>query len=139
VIHHDFSPFWGGKGKTPILILPLFKIAAAAPEQSVLLDQVVWLVFDNCLSWQSMSRLSCDTAGEVEHLEEGQYLSIAASKSGHALPAISKISKKLVTYMVGLVAVSPYKHGQFYSCAKGVAENASAEALKWLNKLKNEP
>jgi hypothetical protein len=48
--------------------------------------------------------------------------------------------------MVGLVTVtvSPYMHGQaFNSCSKGVADHAvllqSAEALKWLNKLKNEP
>jgi hypothetical protein len=39
--------------------------------------------------------------------------------------------------MEGLVAMSPYKHGQFNSRAKGVTEHASAEALKWLNKLKN--
>ena len=51
-------------------------------------------------------------AEEVEHLAESQYLSIAASKSGHAIQLVlsPKISKYLVAYMAGLVAVSPYKH-----------------------------
>jgi hypothetical protein len=55
--------------------------------------------------------------------------------------ALPKISKNLVAYMKGLVAVSPYNHDPFDSRAKG-PEHASAKALKWLkplNKLKNEP
>ena len=35
--------------------------------------------------------------------------------------------------------MSPYKHGQYNSRAKSVAEHASAEVMKNLNKLKNEP
>ena len=41
--------------------------------------------------------------------------------------------------MEGLVAVSPYKDGPFDSRAKGVAEHATKEAFKNLNKPKNEP
>ena len=72
-------------------------------------------------------------------MAESQYLSIAASKSGALKNAIPKISKHLVAYMAGLVAVSPYKNGPFDSRAKGVAEHAAAEAYNQLNKLKNEP
>jgi len=103
------------------------------------LNQVFWLVLDDAFSWRSMSRLSCKTVEEVEHLAESQYLSIAASKSGAALKAIPKISKHLVAYMEGLVAVSPYKDGPFDSRAKGVAEHAATEAFNNLNKIKNEP
>jgi len=104
------------------------------------LNQVFWLVLDDAFSWRSMSRLSCNTVKEkVEQLAESQYLSIAASKSGAALKAIPKISKHLVAYMEGLVAVSPYKDGPFDSRAKGVAEHAATEAFNNLNKIKNEP
>ena len=116
--------------------LPLFK---PAPDKCVVLNQVFWLVLDDAFSWRSMSRLSCNTVEEVEHLAESQYLSIAASKSGAALKAIPKISKHLVAYMEGLVAVSPYKDGPFDSRAKGVAEHAATEAFNNLNKIKNEP
>ena len=106
-----------------------------APDKCVVLNQVFWLVLDDAFSWRSMSRLSCNTVEEVEHLAESQYLSIAASKSGAALKAIPKISKHLVAYMEGLVAVSPYKDGPFDSRAKGVAEHAATEAFNNLNKL----
>ena len=116
--------------------LPLF---TSSPEKCVVLNQVFWLVFDDAFSWRSMSNLSCNTVEEIEHLAESQYLSIAASKSGAALKAIPKISKHLVAYMEGLVAVSPYQDGPFDSRAKGVAEHTSAEAFNLLNKLNNEP
>jgi hypothetical protein len=53
-------------------------------------------VFNDSLSesWRSMSKLACDTAEEVEQLADSQsseYLSIAASRSGRALPAVPKI------------------------------------------------
>jgi hypothetical protein len=41
--------------------------------------------------------------------------------------------------IIDIIAVSPYKHGPFDSRAKDVGENASAEAMKNLSKLKNEP
>ena len=119
--------------------LPLFTTDRTAPEKCVLLNQVFWLVLDDAFSWRSMSRLACNTVEEVEHLAESQYVSIAASKSGAALKAVPKISKHLVAYMAGLVAVSPYKHGAFDPRAKGIAEQAATEAFNNLNKLKNEP
>ena len=113
----------------PRLPLPLFKTDRTAPEKCVLLSQVFWLLLDDAFSWQSMSRLSCQTMEEVERLAESQHLSISASKSGAALKAIPKISKHLVAYMAGLVAVSPYTNGPFDSRTKGVAEHAATEAL----------
>jgi hypothetical protein len=88
-----------------------------------LLNQVFWLVFDDSLSWRSMSNLACDTTEEVEQLADSQYLFITASRSGSALLAVPKISKNLIAYMAGLVAVSPYGHGPFNSRAKGVAQH----------------
>ena len=119
--------------------LPLFTTDRTAPEKCVFLNQVFWLVLDDAFSWRSMSRLACNTVEEVEHLAESQCVSIAASKSGAALKAVPKISKHLVAYMAGLVAVSPYKHGAFDPRAKGIAEQAATEAFNNLNKLKNEP
>jgi hypothetical protein len=89
-----------------------------------LLNQVFWLVFDDSLShsWRSMSNLACDTMKEVEQLADSQYLFITASRSGSALSAVPKISKNLVVYMAGLLAVSPYRHGPF-NFAKGVAQH----------------
>jgi hypothetical protein len=52
---------------------------------------------------------------------------------------LPKISRNLVAYMAGLVAVSSYKNGPFYFRAKGVVEHASAEAMKNPNKNKNKP
>jgi hypothetical protein len=76
-----------------------------------LIHQVFWLVFDDSLSWWRMSNLAWDTVEKVEQLADIQYLSIASYRSGSALPAVPNISKNLISYMVGLVAVSPYKHG----------------------------
>jgi hypothetical protein len=47
--------------------------------------------------------------------------SVQAIKSGAALKAVPKLSKHLVPYMEGLLAVSPYVNGPFDSHAKGVA------------------
>jgi hypothetical protein len=67
---------------------------------------------------------------------ETQYPSVQATKSGAALKAVPKLSKHLVAYMEGLLAVSPYVNGPF---AKGVAEAVAAAALSDLNQLANEP
>jgi hypothetical protein len=64
--------------------------------------------------------------------------SVQATKSGAALKAVPKLSKNLVAYMEGLLAVSPYVNGPFDSHAKGVAVLAEAAALSDLNQLANE-
>ena len=95
-------------------------------------------MLDDAFSWRSMSHLSRDTVEDIESLAESQYVSIPASKSGPALKAVPKISKPLVAYLEGLLAVSPFANGYFDSRAKGVAELAAAEGLKNLNELSNE-
>ena len=85
-----------------------------------------------------MSDLSRDTVEDIESLAESQYLSIPGSKSGGPLKAVPKISKNLVAYLEGLLAVSPYASGAFDPRAKGVAEAAAMEALTALNKHTNE-
>ena len=70
---------------------------------------------------------------------ESQYPSVQATKSGAALKAVPKLSKHLVAYMEGLLAVSPYVNCPFDSRAKGVAEAVAAAALSDLNQLANEP
>jgi hypothetical protein len=70
---------------------------------------------------------------------ETQYPSDQATKSGTALMAVPKLSKQLVAYMEGLLAVSHYVNGPFNSRAKGVAEAVAAAALSDLSQLANEP
>jgi hypothetical protein len=70
---------------------------------------------------------------------ETQYPSVQATKSGAALKEVPKLSKHLVAYMEGLLAMSPYVNGPFDSRAKGVAEAVAATALSDLNQLANEP
>jgi hypothetical protein len=50
-----FFALLGKKGKPSIPRLPLFEIDLAALEQSVLLDQMFWLVFNDGLSLRSIS------------------------------------------------------------------------------------
>ncbi len=54
--------------------------------------------------------------------------SVQATKSGAALKAVQKLSKHLVAYMEGLLAVSRYVNGPFDSHVKGVAVLAEAVA-----------
>ena len=63
--------------------------------------------------------------------------SVQATKSGAALKAVPKLSKHLVAYMEGLLAVSPYVNGPFDSRAKSVAEAVADAALSDLNQLAN--
>jgi hypothetical protein len=70
---------------------------------------------------------------------ETQYPSVQATESGAVLKAVPKLSKRLVAYMEGLLAVSLYVNGPFDSRAMGVAEAVSAAALLDLNQLANEP
>jgi hypothetical protein len=70
---------------------------------------------------------------DIETLVETQYPSVQATKSGTALKAVLKLFEHLVTYMEGLLAISPYVNGPFDSRTKGVA------ALSDLNQLANEP
>jgi hypothetical protein len=93
----------------PRLPSPLFRTDPAAPEQSVLLNQVLWLLFNDCLSWPWAEHVVL----VLRHSGGGQAFcgilrAIAASKFGHTLLAAPKISKNLVAYtgMVGLVAVT---------------------------------
>ena len=66
---------------------------------------------------------------------ETQFPSVQATKSGAALKTVPKLSKHLVAYMEGLLAVSPYYvNGPFDSCAKGVVEAVAASELSDLNK-----
>ncbi len=60
---------------------------------------------------------------------EAHYPLVQATKAGTALKAVLILSKHLVAYMVGLLAVSPYVNGTFKSLAKGVAEAIAAAAL----------
>jgi hypothetical protein len=64
---------------------------------------------------------------------------LQATKSGAALREVPKLSKYLVSYMEGLLAVSPNVNGPFDSQSKGVAESVAAAALSDLSQLANEP
>ena len=64
---------------------------------------------------------------------------LQATKSDAALKAVPKLSKHIVAYMEGLLAVSRHVNSPFDSRPKGVAEALSAAALSDLNQLANEP
>jgi hypothetical protein len=92
---------------------------------------VFWLEFDDCPSWRSMARLSCNTAEEVERLAEIRRkvsTSPLSQLNLGTLPAVPKTSKNRVAYMAGLVA---HSCSTSMACsnarAKGVAEPASTE------------
>ncbi len=68
-----------------------------------------------------------------------QHLDLAVHSRLFLLLQLPKMSRNLVAYMAGLVAVGSYKNGPFDSRAKGVVEHASTEAMKNPNKNKNKP
>ncbi len=87
------------------------------------------------------NRISCDIICWISHVIldvkcESQYPSFQAYKSGAELKAVRKLSKHIVKYMEGLLAVSTYVNGPFDSRAKGVVEAVAAAALTDLNNLK---
>jgi hypothetical protein len=60
--------------------------------------------------------ISCDIIYQISYVildvkYETQYPLVQATKSGAALKAVPKLSKHLVAYMEGLLAVSPYVNG----------------------------
>ena len=111
----------------------------AAPEQCVLLNQVFWLVYDDLSSWPSMSFYHRTSVEDVEALAQSEYSAIAESPSGRALHAVPKISKLLVAYLQGLVAVSPYFRGTADPRASGYAEEVATDAFDKLNVIKKAP
>jgi hypothetical protein len=104
--------------------------------------QVFSSVFNSLTDFALFVCMCCprqDSVEDIETLAETQYPSVQATKFGAALKAVPKLSKHLVAYMEGLLALSPYVNGPFYSRAKGVAEAVAAVALSDLNQLANEP
>ena len=108
--------------------LPLF---ALNKDQTCYLNQVFWLVYDDVSSWRSMSFYHRSKVEDIEALAESEFAAIDDSA-----PACPKISKHLVAYMEGLVAVAPYLRGTADPSAQGFAEAVAAEAFDRLNAVK---
>lgn len=112
--------------------LPLFVLTK---DQNYYLNQVFWLVYDDLSSWPSMSFYHRTSVEDVEALAKSEYSAIAESPSGRALHAVPKISKLLVAYLQGLVAVSPYFRGTADPRAAGFAEEVAVQTFDRLNKV----
>ena len=70
-----------------------------------------------------MDYLHCYSMAEVLAMMEWDYLTIYALQSGKALGAMSRKSKTFMSYIAGLMAVSPYSHGACDKSAKGLAKS----------------
>jgi hypothetical protein len=71
---------------------------------------------------------------DVEAVAESEF---AAAIPDASLPACSKISKAFVSYLAGLVAVSPYRRGTADPRAAGFAEEVAAATFGKLHAYKS--
>ncbi len=109
--------------------LPLFSFKGS----NSYLNQVFWLVYDGATSWRSLSFYHCPKVEDVEALAESEF--VASPEA--SLPACPTISKAFVSYLAGLVAVSPYQRCTADPHAAGFAEEVAAATFGKLNALKN--
>ena len=72
---------------------------------------------------------------EVLAMMEWDYLTIYALQSGKALGAMSRKSKTFMSYIAGLMAVSPYSHGACDKSAKGLAKSHLCRTSKSLGSV----
>ena len=86
------------------------------------LNQAFWLVCDDATSWDGGSACSfCRRpkmrGSDMEALAESEFAAIPEA----SLPACAKISKPFVSYLAGLMVVSPYRCGTVNPRAAGFA------------------
>ena len=85
--------------------LPLFTMQAPASKRRYL-NEVFLLVLDDLPTWRSMNTYAVDTEAQLKLLAAADHLAIEATSSGAAFMAIPKLSKTLVSYLVGLMVTS---------------------------------
>ena len=115
--------------------LPLFDPNAPAPKRRYL-NEVFLLVLDNIPTWRSMSATyAVDSEAQMQTLAASDFPAIPASPSGPACMAIPKLSKTLVSYIVGLMVTTPYYRGNCDDRIKGLAEQYVKSCLATLNTI----
>ena len=102
---------------------------------TALLNPVFWLVFDELSTWRSMSQLYCNVE-DMADLASSVYPTSSAALVGTcpALSTVPKVSRNLVTYLAGLIVVTPYIGGTADTCAGGLGE-AHADIVLQVLKL----
>ena len=114
--------------------LPLFTMQAPASKRRYL-NEVFLLVLDDLPTWRSMNNYAVDTEAQLKLLAAAEHLAIPATSSGPAFMAVPKLSKTLVSYIVGLMVTTPYFRGSCDERAKGLAEQHVKSCLATLNTM----
>ena len=114
--------------------LPLFTMQAPASKRRYL-NEVFLLVLDDLPTWRSMNTYAVDTEAQLKLLAAAEHPAIPATSSGPAFCAVPKLSKTLVSYIVGLMVTTPYFRGSCDERAKGLAEQHVTSTLASLNTL----
>ncbi len=86
--------------------LPLFDPNAIETKRHYL-NEVFLLVLDDFPPCQSINTHAIDTAAQMQLLASAEHPAIPATPAGPALIEIPKISKTLVSYIVGLMITTP--------------------------------
>ena len=99
------------------------------------LNEVFLLVLDDLPTWRSMNTYAVDTEAQLKLLAAAEHPAIPATSSGPAFCAVPKLSKTLVSYIVGLMVTTPYFRGSCDERAKGLAEQHVTSTLASLNTI----
>ena len=99
------------------------------------LNEVFLLVLDDLPTWRSMNTYAVDTEAQLKLLAAAEHPAIPATSSGPAFCAVPKLSKTLVSYIVGLMVTTPYFRGSCDERAKGLAEQHVKSSLASLNTM----
>jgi hypothetical protein len=82
-----------------------------------------------------MGAYAVDSAEQMLALASAEYPAIPETPSGPACSAIPKISKTLVSYIVGLTVTTPYFRGNSDDRIKGLAETYVKSCMVTLNTI----
>ena len=92
-------------------------------------------MLDDLPTWRSMGAYAVDSVEQMLALASAEYPAIPETPSGPACSAIPKISKTLVSYIVGLTVTTPYFRGNSDDRIKGLAETYVKSCMVTLNTI----
>ena len=82
-----------------------------------------------------MNTYAVDTEAQMKLLAAAEHPAIPATSSGPAFVVVLKLSKTLVSYIVGLMVTTPYFRCSCDERAKGLAEQHVKSTLASLNTM----
>jgi len=85
-----------------------------------------------------MNTYAVDTEAQMKLLAAAEHQAIPATSPEPAFLALPKLSKTLVSYIVGLMVTTPYFRGSCDKRAKGLAEQHGKSTLATLNTINSE-